>query len=194
MNEATRPLPPGSFGPGLEHLHRQWGWYLGLGIVLMLIGCVAIAMPMISGMATVIVFGWLLIFSGLAQLMGAIGSRRWGGYFVNLLSGILAFIVGAMTLSHPGTMDLALTMLLATFLLVGGVFRATGAAHLRFFGWGWAVCSGLVSTLLGVYIYATLPVSSWWVLGTFIGIEILSHGWTWIFLALALRGRPAAMD
>lgn len=180
-------------GPGLDILRRNWGWYLALGMFLVVVGCGAIAAPMLATLEGTLVFGWLLIASGLAQLLGAAGSRRWGGYFLNLLGGVFAFVVGVMTLRHPGAMDLALTMLIAAYLLVAGIFRAVGAVGARFYGWGWALVGGLISLVLGAYIYATLPSAKFWVVGTFIGVEILSHGWTWIFLALAMRDRPASI-
>lgn len=180
-------------GPGLLEVHRNWGWYLALGVFLVMVGCCAIAAPMFASLEGTLVFGWLLIASGLAQLLGAAGSRRLGGYFLNLLGGVFAFVVGVMTLRHPGAMDLALTMLIATYLLVVGIFRVLGAVGTRFYGWGLALAGGLLSLALGAYIYATLPIAKFWVIGTFIGVEILSHGWTWIFLALAMRDRPASI-
>jgi uncharacterized membrane protein HdeD (DUF308 family) len=186
MDPMLRPL--------LELYSQHRGWYIALGTLLVLAGCMAIASPMISTLTTVYMLGWLLIVSGAAQLLGAAASRRWGGFFLTLLSGALSLVIGIMALRHPGSMDLALTMLIATFLLIGGTFRVLISSLTRFHGWVWSIAGGLVSVLLGAYIYATLPASSFWVLGTFIGVDLLSTGWTWIFLASALpapRNRDA---
>lgn len=190
MAPATPTLEAPFLDPGLTALQRGWGFYLALGLFLVLLGGVAIATPLFATLAGVLMFGWLLIVSGLVQLFGAFGSRRWSGYFLHLLGGVLALVVGVMTLRHPGTMDLALTLLIATYLLVGGGFRMLGAVESRFHGRGWMILGGLLSALLGVYIYATLPIASLWVIGTFLGVDIVVHGWMWIFLAMALRGGP----
>ena len=176
---------------------RHRGWYFALGTLLVVAGCLAIASPMISTLTTVYVLGWLLLVSGAAQMLGAVTSRRWGGFVLTLLSGLLSLVIGLMALRHPGSADLALTMLIATFLLIGGTFRVLFSALTRFHGWIWSIAGGLVSALLGAFIYATLPYSSFWVLGTFVGVDLLSTGWTWMLLASILpapRERDAGRD
>lgn len=186
--------PSRELRPALAVFSRNWGWYIALGAFQVLAGCLAVAWPVTSTLTAVYVFGWLLIGSGVGQVLAAIGSRRWGGFLLTLVSGVLSLVVGIMALRHPGTMDLALTMLVATLLLVSGGFRLLAAVLTRFYGWQWTAVGGLVSALLGGYIYATLPVASFWVLGTFLGIELLSTGWTWIFFGSAARTVRAAIE
>ena len=132
---------------GLESLHRNWGWYLALGIVLVVVGTIAICSPVFFTITGVLYFGVLMLFGGIAQLLGAFWARYWSGVIAMVLSGLLYLVVGGMTLKHPGTADLALTLLIATFLMVGGLFRIIAALYLRFHGWGWSVLS---------------PWSLWW--------------------------------
>ena len=172
---------------GLESLHRNWGWYLALGIVLVVVGTIAICSPVFFTITGVLYFGVLMLFGGIAQLLGAFWARYWSGVIAMVLSGLLYLVVGGMALKHPGTADLALTLLIATFLMVGGLFRIIAALYLRFHGWGWSVLSGVISTALGIMIYSNLAASTLWVIGTFIGVDMLFQGWTWIALSLAVR-------
>jgi uncharacterized membrane protein HdeD (DUF308 family) len=180
---------------GLESLHRNWGWYLALGIVLVVVGTIAICSPVFFTITGVLYFGVLMLFGGIVQLLGAFWARYWSGVIAMVLSGLLYLVVGGMTLRHPGTADLALTLLIATFLMVGGLFRIIAALYLQFHGWGWSVLSGVISTALGVMIYSNLAASTLLVIGIFIGVDMLFQGWTWIALSLAVRKwKPSAIN
>ena len=98
MAPATPTLEAPFLDPGLTALQRGWGFYLALGVFLVLLGGVAIATPLFATLAGVLMFGWLLIVSGLVQLFGAFGSRRWSGYFLHLLGGVLALIIYGVAL------------------------------------------------------------------------------------------------
>ena len=92
-----------------------------------------------------------------------------------------------MFLRHPDKAALTLTLLLAAFLMAGGVIRIAAAVSLQFPNWGWQVVSGALNLLLGILIWAQWPVSGLWVIGLFVGIEMIFNGWTWVMLALTLR-------
>src|SRR4051812_49008471 len=100
-----------SIRAGLESLHRNWGWYLALGIVLVIVGMAAISSPLFFTYVGVLYFGMLMFFGGITQLVGAFWARYWSGVMATVLSGILYLVVGVMTLRHPGKADLALTLL-----------------------------------------------------------------------------------
>lgn len=190
----TGPLGARNLRAGLESLHRNWVWYLALGIALVILGAIILASPVIPTLAAVLVFGWMMVLGGVIQLVGAFWARFWSGVFASLVSGLLYLIVGVMTFRHPGTADLALTLLIASYLIVGGLFRIIASMQVRHHGWGWGVLSGAISALLGFSIFATAPVSALWVLGTLIGVDMLFQGWAWILLALAVRRLPSRAD
>jgi uncharacterized membrane protein HdeD (DUF308 family) len=98
-----------------------------------------------------------------------------------------------LILLRPAAGAASLTLLLAALFLVSGLFRIGFALAVRIDGWGWQVLSGLVTFVLGLLISAGWPGSSIWVIGTFISIDLIFGGWSFIMIALAVRRvAPAA--
>jgi uncharacterized membrane protein HdeD (DUF308 family) len=177
----------------LETLRPKWGWFLALGIALVVLGTMALAVPWLTTLTSVLVFGWLLAFGGAFELGAAFWTKGWSGIVLHLLGGILSIVVGALLVAHPGAGALGLTLLLATLFLVGGLFRLGAAVVLRFPSWGWAAASGVVSVVLGILVWNGWPLSALWLIGTFVAIELLCRGWAWVMFAFAARqiARPA---
>lgn len=165
-------------------------WFVLLGVALMVLGCVAVGLPWIAGLATAVAIGALLVVSGVAEMIGAFWSWRWSGVFLHLLAGVLGVVVGLMFLRAPVDAVLALTLLLACLLMVGGVFQVAAALHYRFAAWGWPLAGGIIDLVLGVLIWLEWPASGLWVIGLFVGISLLFRGLNWIGLGLALRTLP----
>ena len=178
------------FRIGLANLKRNWGWYLALGVVLLLVGTVAIGSSLVMTLVSVVFFGWLMIFAGLAEVIHAFWCKDWGGFFLDLLGGVLYFVVGGMLVANPAASAVWLTLLIAAFLVVGGVFRVVAALAGRPPHWGWLLLSGAMSLILGLLIWAQWPVSGFWVIGLFAGIEMLFNGWSLVMLSLAARSLP----
>jgi uncharacterized membrane protein HdeD (DUF308 family) len=120
--------------------------------------------------------------------LGAFLARRWSGFLTLTLTGLLYLLVGILSIEHPTQAAEALTLLIALFLTVGGLFRIVTALSIRFPHWGWLLFNGAITLLLGVLIWRQWPESSFWVIGLFVGIEMILNGWTWVFVAIALRG------
>jgi uncharacterized membrane protein HdeD (DUF308 family) len=175
---------------GLEEIRRKWGWFLVLGIALIVLGATALAVPQLATLTSVSLFGWLVVWGGVFEAVAVFAARKWIGVFLHLLSGILSIVVGALMVTHPDAAAGALTLLLAAFFLIGGFFRVGAAVMVRFPGWGWAAFGGIVTALLGVLIWAEWPSSALWVIGTFVAIDLLCHGWAWMMFALAVRQIP----
>jgi uncharacterized membrane protein HdeD (DUF308 family) len=175
---------------GLEEIRRRWFLYLLVGLVLLVLGIVAVVEAFAASLTTVVIFGWLLIFSGLTQAILAAFVRQWSGFFLHLLGGILEIVVGVLVVGAPVDAALGLTLLLAVYLLVGGLFRMIAALLLRFPGSAWAVLGGLISFLLGLALWRQWPMSGLWFIGTCVGIALLLHGASWIAFALSLRKIP----
>jgi uncharacterized membrane protein HdeD (DUF308 family) len=171
----------------LESLRGEWMWFVALGVALIVLGVIALGMAPWATMATILFYGVLLIIAGIVQTVGSFWSREWSGFFLSLLAGILYLVVGFMFVRAPGDAALAVTLLLAAFLIVSGVFRIVGALMLRLPQWGWVLASGILNVLLGLYIWSTLPISAFWVIGVFLGIELVFDGWMWVLIGLALR-------
>ncbi|MFO0960252.1 MAG: DUF308 domain-containing protein [Isosphaeraceae bacterium] len=171
----------------LDALKGGWIGLLILGIGLVVLGVLALSEAMVATLAAVITYGMLLIAAGVLHLVGAFWTRDWSGFFLAIGIGLLSLVVGIMTVRHPVAMSEVLTLLMATFFMVSGFFRIVVAAVVRPPQWGWAVVSGLINVLMGSIIYAQMPFSGFWVIGLFLGIELLFGGAWWIGLALALK-------
>lgn len=168
-------------------LHDKWGWFVALGVVLIVLGTVALGTSVVATLVSVLFIGWLLIVGGAMQAAHAFGVRPWSGFFLRLFAGLLTLVVGLLLISNPAAGAVSLTLLIAAFFLVGGLFRISAALTHRLPGRGWALLSGTVTLFLGILIWAEWPVSGLWVIGTFVGIDMLFDGWSLVTLGLAMR-------
>jgi uncharacterized membrane protein HdeD (DUF308 family) len=177
--------------PGASELRRNWGWFLALGIVLVILGTIAIGSAFLMTIASVFFFGWLLIIGGVMEAIHAFWrEKRWGGFFLDLLTGILYVVAGWMMVTNPQESALLLTLIIAMFLVFEGVFRIVAALAARYPHWGWVLFNGVISLLLGILIWRQWPYSGLWVIGLFVGIEMLLNGWSLVMLSLTARKLP----
>lgn len=176
---------------GLQELRKNWGWFLMLGVVLVALGTIALGASVVTTLAGVFFFGWLLIVGGVLEAAHAFWREKgWGGFFIDLLIGLLHVVVGFLLVANPAASALALTLLIAFFLMFGGLFRIAVALAVRFHNWVWLLLHGVVNLLLGLLIWCQWPLSGLWVIGLFIGIDLLLHGWSLLMLGLAARRIP----
>ena len=176
--------------PGASELRRHWGWYLILGIVLIVLGTIALGSALVMTIASVFFFGWLLIVGGVMEVIHAFWHKRWAGFFLDLLTGALYVVVGWMMVTNPKESALLLTLIIAMFLVFEGVFRMVAALTARYPHWGWVLLNGVISLVLGVMIWRQWPYSGLWVIGLFVGIEMLFNGWSLVMLSFAGRRLP----
>jgi uncharacterized membrane protein HdeD (DUF308 family) len=174
----------------LDALRGNWLWFVILGSALLVLGVIALGSVVIASLAAAVAIGLLLLLGGVAEAFGAFWCRGWSGFFMHLLSGVLSIVVGLLFLRAPVGALAALTLLLACFLMVGGIFKIVAAIGYRFAAWGWPLVSGIIDLILGVLIWQEWPASALWVIGLFVGINLLFRGVNWIALGLALRALP----
>jgi len=161
---------------GMEEIGNSWGWFLGLGILLMLLGAICMIGDVTATFATVLIFGWLLLISGIVALVHAFGTRNWSGFFLNLLSALFRGFTGYLLIRYPLAGAASLTLILASFFVVSGMFRAIAAGMMKFPRWRWVVFSGVVSVALGVILLAQMPLTSIWFIGFAIGVDLIFDG------------------
>ena len=174
----------------LQAIRGKWIWLVALGVALIVLGTIMLGFPVSSTLATVTVLGVLILVGGVSEAVGAFWCREWSGFFLAVLSGTLGVVVGLMMLANPIQAGLTLTVLLASFLLVGGVARSVSALTHRFEGWGWLLLSGVVDVVLGVMIWRELPMSGLTIIGVLVGISTVFRGVSWLMLGFALRRIP----
>jgi len=176
---------------GIESLQKGRGVTMILGIALMVMGLLAIvAMPFVAGLVAVLWVAVLLLIGGVSQIAHSFLCHKWKGFLVHLLAGILYLVLGLMFVRRPGVALEALTMVIAVVLMVGGLFRSLVSLLMRFEQWGWTFLGGLISLGLGLFIWMQLPWSALWLIGTFVGIDMLWTGWSLFMLSRAVRALP----
>lgn len=171
---------------------KNWGWFLTLGILLVVLGTFAISLAFYTTIFSVFLFGILLIGGGLALILQAFFARKWSGVFLALLLGVLYLVTGVLCVVKPSAMAIGITLWIAAFCFIAGLFRIINSLILRFDHWGWVFFNGLITFILGLIIFAEWPLSGLWVIGLFVGIDLILSGWTCILLSLAAR--PKTID
>jgi uncharacterized membrane protein HdeD (DUF308 family) len=176
---------------GLDAVRRHWIWFFALGILLLVLGLIALGSSLLATLVSVVLFGWLLVFSGIVHLVHAFRVRDWGGFLLGLLVGVLDLVVGGLLVMRPAAGALTLTLVLAAFFIVGGLYQIIAALLLQLPKWWWALISGLISLLLGVLLWAEWPVSALWFIGFCVGVALIFRGSTWVMVALTARSLQA---
>lgn len=171
----------------VEEFRRNANWFLALGIILIILGIIALGRSIFVTLASMVFLGWILIIGGVVEAGQAFWQRQWGGFFLHLLGGVLYAIVGFMIVANPQTGAMALTLLIALFFLIAGSFRIIGSLTMRFPEWRWVLLNGIVTFLLGLLIWKQWPSSALWVIGLFIGIDLILTGWSWVMLSLTAK-------
>lgn len=164
------------------------GTAIAIGVVLVILGLIAIARPVYATIASTLVFGWLFVFAGIAQIVYAFGSRLSGQLVWKLLLGILYLVAGIIVLSNVFSGAIALTLILGITIFVQSVIQVILAFALRpARNWGWVLFSGILGIILGIFIWSEWPFNADWLLGIWVGINLLVDGiWT-ISLSSLLR-------
>jgi uncharacterized membrane protein HdeD (DUF308 family) len=170
-----------------QEIVQYWGWFLALGIGLVALGVAAIARSFTATVATMLFFGWLLLLASGIEVAQAIMVGHWAGFFHHLLAAILFGVIGLLLVTRPLISAEALTFVMALFFLISGLFQLVGALFVFLPGWGWQAVDGIITIILGAMVLAQWPASGLWVIGLFIGIDLLFYGFAWIALALGLK-------
>lgn len=195
---AQSPLGPNSaaYLVELQTLRRYWLWFLVLGLLMVLLGSFAIGWACLTTITVTAtwLFGFLLLATGIAEVIHSFWIGRWGGMLFHLVIGMLYVLVGFLIIDQPENAAIQLTLLIAIFLMVSGIFRVVIAVSERFPSWGWIVLNGVVAFFLGLLIYKQWPTSGLWLIGLFIGIDLIFNGWAWVMLALTARSAPTTRE
>lgn len=179
----------------LKAVSERWGWFMGLGILLILLGVIAIGAPFASGIAIGLLVGWLLVISGVAHGVHAFKATGWRGGVVQALCGLLYLVVGVMMIVNPIAGLLALTATVLVYFVVSGIFKIILAIRVEKLPQrGWVTVSGILSLVLAIYIGAQFPTSALWVIGLLFGIEMIFSGWAFVMMALAARRGAGSED
>ncbi|GLK76080.1 hypothetical protein GCM10008171_13340 [Methylopila jiangsuensis] len=182
---------PRSLGDALAEARSNWGWFVALGVGLILCGLLAAFNLLAATLASMLVVAVAMIAGGVLNVVAAFRARSWGRFALWLAAGLLYLLSGVLVIANPLLASAVLTLFAAAALFVSGALRIwVGLSARPHEGWGWIVFAGALSAVAGVVIATGWPVNSLWVIGLFLALDLLTHGWAYVALGLALRSRP----
>ncbi len=169
-------------------LIHNWGWLLAQGILLVVLGTIGLGMTFWLTLATVFIFGVLLLIGGGVQIFQAFKCKGWESILWHVLIAVLYVLAGLIIMDDPLMASTVLTLLLGGALMGIGVVRLIMALQLRHVkNWVWPLIGGIAAIVLGFMILTRWPVSGLWVIGLFVAIEMIFSGWSYIIIALGVR-------
>jgi uncharacterized membrane protein HdeD (DUF308 family) len=173
---------------GLEPLRAKSGWMIALGVVYIIAGIIALGSVVLATVATVFVVGIMMVIAGVAEVINAFQIKTWGRFLLWLLLGALYIVAGFITFENPLLAAAILTLFLGIALIASGIMRIVLAFSMQaVMPWIWVLLSGVITLLLGLVIVAHWPVSSLYILGLFLGIDLVLAGASWIGIGLGLK-------
>jgi uncharacterized membrane protein HdeD (DUF308 family) len=177
----------------LDRIKQNTGMVMTIGIVMLIIGVLSIASPLVAGLSIAITIGVLLILGGVGQLFFAFKAGSAGKGVLTFVLAVLTVLIGIAMVSQPDAALATLTLFLAAYFAVEGIFEIIWAFQLKpVKGWGLTLFSGIISLLLGIMIWRQFPLSGAWAIGTLVGIKLIFTGWMMIGLSSAAKN--AAKD
>lgn len=183
---------PPTLPESMKALHARSSWVIAFGAIALLAGIVALGSVVMATASAVFIVGIMMLLAGFAEIITAFSAKGWGRFLFWLVLGALYVFAGLICLQNPFAAATILTLALGVALIVSGLLRIFLATQMRHgTPWGWVVFSGVLSFLLGLMIVAHWPASSFYVLGIFLGVDLIMIGATWLAMGLALRRASA---
>jgi uncharacterized membrane protein HdeD (DUF308 family) len=176
-----------------ETMREHWVLFMVEGIVLIVLGMLAIIIPQLASLAVTILIGWLFLISGVVGLVTTFWVKGAPGFWWSLVSAVVAIGAGVVLLAWPISGTLSLTLVLIVFFIVEGVASIMyGIEHRREASSrsGWMIVSGVIDLILAAIIFSGLPGTAFWALGLLVGINMVFGGTSLIAMALGARAQP----
>ena len=173
-----------------DALRANWKLFLFQGIVMLILGILAVAEPALATVAVDIYIGWLFLISGIVGLVAMFSARDFPAFLWTLITAALAMAVGVMLIWKPAEGAVSLTVVLTAFFIAEGIFQIIGSFTYRDVipsSWGWMLASGIADLLLAAIIILNWPVSAAWTIGLIVGINLITSGTAIVFTAIEAR-------
>ena len=188
MASASDSLRASQPGSELAPLRAKSGWIIALGVVYVITGFIALGSVVLATVASVLIVGVMMIVAGAAELINAFQIKSWGKFLIWALLGVLYIVAGFVTFENPLFAALVLTLILGASLVVSGIMRLVLAFSMkRETPWIWVALSAIITLVLGLLILARWPINSIYILGIFLGVDLIIAGIGWIGLGAGLR-------
>jgi uncharacterized membrane protein HdeD (DUF308 family) len=173
-----------------KSIHEHWKMFLIEGIILLILGIIAIIVPQVATLAVTLMVGWLFLITGVVGLITTFYMRGMPGFWWALLSAIVSIAAGVVLLGWPVNGVLSLTFVLIAFFILEGVATIMYAIDHRgqlSSRWGWMLVSGIIDLILAGIIFAGLPGTAAWAIGLLVGINLVFGGVAIIGMAMAAK-------
>src|SRR5580693_7089490 len=188
MTNASDTLRNPQAGSDTAPLRAKSGWIVALGVVYVIAGFIALGSVVMATVASVLIVGVMMIVAGVAEVFSAFQIKSWGKFLLWVLLGLLYIIAGFVTFENPLLAAALLTLILGASLVASGIMRIILAFSMkRETPWILVLLSAVITLLLGLLILAHWPVSSLYILGLFLGIDLIMAGAAWIGLGFGLH-------
>ena len=178
-----------------DNISKRATWSIVMGVLTAAIGIVMIVYPMAAATVTTIFVGWSLFFVGVAQLIFAFQSSGAGHFLLKLLTSLLYGITGLALVFFPISGVAALTIVVGSAFLVQAALLTATAFQLRpLTGWGWFLADGIADAVIAILILAGWPSSSYWAIGTLLGVSVLMTGISRVIIASKIKSGAGAVQ
>lgn len=172
----------------IQHVKHKANWFIVIGVILIVLGCLALGYQFMATVFSVYFIGSLLLIAGIIQVVHAFNIKGFGQTALWAIMGILYIFIGGMAFFQPIAVSSALTLLISLLLTISGFSQIFAAMSNRNIPrWGWVVFSGIINIILGLMLIAGWPYDSVWVLGMFLGIDLVFQGFAYIAIGFALK-------
>jgi uncharacterized membrane protein HdeD (DUF308 family) len=172
---------------GHEALRRVAGSSIAIGVLLLVLGVAAIAHIFAATVVSVYLLGALLLAGAISWGMQAFSERRWTTALGDTFACLLYLVAGLAALRAPIMAAGAFTLVIAALFTIVGALRIVSSLTIRPVQWGWSLFNGVVTLALGLFVFEQWPLSSLWLIGTLIGVDMILGGWTALFGGFALN-------
>ncbi len=167
-------------------------WFVLLGAALIALGVIGLGSSALLSVVLPLVLGPILMASGIMQVLLALFAGPWKGSGLHLMAAALDLVVGLFVLIHPAEAAAGLALVLAAYLMVGGLYRIFGSLLWHLPARGWALAAGMVPLVLGVFLWQSRPFPELWLFGLCLGADFICHGASWLLFSQAVRISPGA--
>ena len=175
------------FQADVAELDRKRGWFIGLGIFLIILGIIAGGAAVATTLISVVMLGWILVIASIGLVIESFLTGQWSGFLLTLGAAALSAIAGITLLSNPLIGAATITMVIATILIAAGIYRSISSMVMRFPNWGWSLANGIITLAVGAMLLRALPRASFYFLGLLIGIDLIFHGISWLSFAFGVH-------
>jgi uncharacterized membrane protein HdeD (DUF308 family) len=173
-----------------DALRLHWRLFMAQGVIMVILGILAIIWPGIATIAVDVYIGWLFLISGIVGLVAMFSSENAPAFFWTLITAALSLVVGVLLLWKPAQGVVSLTIVLIAFFIAEGLFQTVGSISYRNVipnTWGWMLASGVADLLLAAVMIAGWPNTIGWALGLIVGVNLITSGWAAVMMGLAAK-------